>query len=348
MNLKWFCWAWLMIALAACSAGGERTATPTSAAQPGATQTAATAALPGASPLPAPTIQPTPAQGKVILVAPPDLGAAAAEAARAALADLAAAAKLALETRPALRPDEIKPEFKILVFLQAPPDLPALLAAAPQAQFAVVAGSDLEAKGNLSVIRQREELRTFLGGYIITLVASDWRSIGLLPDSPAELQDAFLNGGRYWCGRCVPINGPVVLFPLVATQPAGADPAGWQSALAAQQKNVLQAVYLSPQAYSPGLLKALFAQKLILVGTQTPGDEIRPRWVATLGFDLVPALKKLWPGLAANQGGQSADASLAWSDVNEAYFTAGKQRLAQQTLAGLLDGSIGVFSVTGK
>ncbi len=242
----------------------------------------------------------------------------------------------------------MKPEFKIVVFLQAPPDLAALLAAAPQTQFVVVAGSSLEAKGNLSVIRQREEFRSFLAGYITILVAPDWRALGLMPDAPAQLQDAFLNGSRFWCGRCIPLHGPVVLFPVVSALPGGTAVGDWQKAVATQQKNVIEAVYISPEAHSADLVKALFTQKLILVGSKPPAAEVAPLWAATLSFDPIPALQKLWPNLVSAKGGQAADASLAWSSVNEDWFTPGKQRLAQEMLAGLLDGTVSPFSVPAQ
>ncbi len=331
--------------LAACSTGGG---TPTATLPVASPTTATTPATAAASPTAAPSPTSLTLPGKVLLVAPPEAGTALAASARAALTDLTTAAKLAFETRPALLPEELKPEFKIVVLLQAPQNLPALLAAAPQTQFVVLGSGELEAKGNLSVIRQREEVRTFMGGYIITLVASDWRSLGLVPDAPAQLQDAFVNGGRYWCGRCVPLYPPVVLFPLVVVQPAATGAAGWQSALSQQKKSLPQAVYLSPAAQSPELVKALFAQKLVMLGTQSPAAEIRPLWAATLRFDPLVALQKLWPGLLAGKGAQSAEAGLSWTDVNDTIFTEGRQRLAQTTLAGVLDGSIGVYSVPDK
>lgn len=296
-----------------------------------------------ASPSPAPvaTLLPTPGQNMVILVAPPEAGPLMAQA----LTALAASTHWAFETRPTLTAAELKPEFKIVVFLQTPPDLPAWLAAAPQTQFVVTGGSELEAKANLSVIRQREEFRSFMAGYITVLVAPDWRGLGLMPAAPAQLVDAFINGGRFWCGRCIPIHGPVVLFPLVSALPAGTALADWQKAVSTQQKNVIESIYISPEAYSLELVKSLFTQKLILVGSQPPAAEITPLWAATLSFDPVPALQKIWPDLAAAKGGQTADASLAWSSVNEDWFSVGKQRLAQDILTSLLNGTIGPFSV---
>lgn len=334
----------LAMFLSACGAG--QTAVPT-AAPTHSVSTAVAATMAALSPTPpAPTPAPTPGQGKVLLVA---RGAdPLAQALSAALKDLAAGSKWALETRPALAKAEVQPDWKVVVFLEPPANLAELQSAAPQAQFVVLGGSELEAKGSLSVIRQREEFRAFLAGFITTLVAGDWRSLGLLANAPANLQDAFLNGGRYWCGRCIPVHGPVVLFPLVSALAPGAAAGEWQSAVTAQQKNVLESVYLSPGAYSPELAKALFTQKLVLVGSAYPGDEYSRLWAATLGFDPIPGLKKIWPEVAAGKGGQSADASLAWSHVNEDLFTVGKQRLAQDALTGLLDGTISPFSVAAQ
>ena len=50
----------------------------------------------------------------------------------------------------------------------------------------------------------------------------------------------------------------------------------------------------------------------------------------------------------AGKGGQSANASVAWTDVNETFFSPGRQRLAKEVLAGLLDGTINPFSVPDK
>jgi len=337
--------------LAACSAGGDSTPSLTLTPAPSAE---VTAGVPTASLEPAATKVPTQVQGKVILVAPSQAGALGS-----ALAGLAQDSGLAFEIRPALRPEEIQAEVRLVIMLQALDDLAALTAAAPQTQFLVVTqggppgagGSDLQAAGNLSVIRQLEVQRTFMAGYITTIIAPDWRAAGLLPDAPADLQDAFINGGRYWCGRCIPVYAPLVLFPLAGTQPAGTDAAGWQSTLQELQQKVLEAVYISPAADSSDLLQAIAGQKLIMVGTQLPegaSPEVKAAWAVTLSFDPLPAIQKMWPDLAAGKGGQTADASLNWTDVNADIFTVGKQRLAQEALDGLLDGTIGPLSVPAE
>jgi hypothetical protein len=317
------------------SACGGSTSTPVVAE---ATVTAAAPTRPAATLAPTLAPTPVPAQGKVVLVAPEG-----EKTVRAALQSLVAEAKLAFEARSALKKEDLRPEWKIVVLLQAPDDLPGLLSAAPATQFLLL--GDAQPAANLSVIRQDELQRAFVAGYITALVAPDWRAGGLLPADPATLVDAFVNGGRYWCGRCIPHYAPLVLFPIAVTQPAGAALTGWQDALNQMNKSILQAVYASPQASTPELLKAMVNQNLIVVGTSTPTSEVQGRYATSVVFDPLPALKKLWPDLLAGKGGAQAPATLTWADVNEAYFTPGKQRLALEVTAGLADGTIGPLSV---
>lgn len=139
-----------------------------------------------------------------------------------------------------------------------------------------------------------------------------------------------------------------MLFPLTGAQPAGAAPGAWQSTVQQMQKNVIEAVYLSPAAHSADLLQSLAAQKMILVGTLAPPAEAKSRWAATLTFDSSVAIARLAPDLLAGKGGQSATAALRWTEVNPDLFTVGKQRLAQAVLDGLVKGEIAPLSVPEK
>ncbi|HSM25139.1 MAG TPA: hypothetical protein VK856_09775, partial [Anaerolineaceae bacterium] len=59
----------------------------------------------------------------------------------------------------------------------------------------------------------------FLAGYLSALITNDWRVGGLLPDNQYNNTDAskiFQNGMIYLCGRCTPVFGPIVKFPVTA------------------------------------------------------------------------------------------------------------------------------------
>lgn len=287
-------------------------------------------------------LTPTPAPGKVLFVAPDP---AAAAAIQAGVSKLAAASQFTLESVNSLQPANLSPEVRIVVLLSAPDNLNDLLAAAPRVQFVVVGVTGLETHPNLSVITSQPEQVAYVAGFIATIISGDWRSAGLLPDTPATIQDAFLNGGRYFCGRCVPIHGPIVLFPLAAALPAGSSLAAWQDAVTQLQTKILQTVYVDPSISSPDLLKLLADQHLLLVGGQSPSQGLRSLWVATVSSDLLAPLTALWPDLVAGNGGKSMPAALLVSDINPDYLTLGKQRLMQDVITGLQTGTLGPLTV---
>ena len=166
-----------------------------------------------------------------------------------------------------------------------------------------------------------------------------------MPDSPATLQDAFLNGGRYFCGRCIPIHGPIVAFPLSAALPATSNLADWTTAVVQLQTKILQTVYVDPSISSPDLLSLLAKQNLALVGGQKPTSDLSSQWVATVTSDVLTPLARLWPDLVAGKGSQSVPAALVVTDINPSLLSPGKQRLMQDVITGLQDGTIGPLTV---
>lgn len=179
-------------------------------------------ATPATTPTSTPEPSPTPQPGKALLYAPVGFDV---QAVQSLLTEQIAQAGLTLETvtEP---PTGLGQEVKLVVMLTPPANLADLLSAAPQAQFVVVSGADLPPAGNLSVIRQRQEYQAFLGGFLSTLLSTDWRAAALVPaDGPlgTNLQDAFVNGGRYFCGACAPGWPLGVYFPQVSALPAASD-----------------------------------------------------------------------------------------------------------------------------
>ncbi len=319
-----------IILVAAC------TAVPTASVTP-------TVGAPTASPVPptAPVPTGTPVPGKVLFYASSSEGTQAA-ALRDPVSQLASGSNLLLEDRTTLAAADLGPDVRIAVLLSVPPDLDALLSAAPEVQFVALGAAveDLEPKANLSIIQAQPEQAAFLAGFITTIISSDWRSAALLPDTPATLAEAFQNGGRYYCGYCSSRHGPVTLFPLVTALPAGSALSAWQDGLAQMQQKLLETLYIDPTISSPELLAAVSGQALALVGGVTPSEDLRSRWAVTVGADLVAPLKALWPDLVSGASGKSLPAALQLSDINEDLFTPGKQRLAQDVIAGLQDGTI--------
>ncbi len=323
-----------ILLLAACTASPTGSVTPTAGAP-------TASAVPPTVPVPTAT----PAPGKVLFVAA-DVGSAPAAALRDEVAQLASGSHLIVEDRATLGTADLGPDVRVAVLLSIPQDLDALLAAAPGVQFVAVgaAAGGLETRPNLSLIQPQPEQSAFLAGFIATIISSDWRSAALLPDTPATLAEAFQNGGRYYCGYCSSRHGPVTLFPLVTALPAGSALSAWQDGLAQMQQKLLETLYIDPTISSPELLAAISSQALVLVGGVAPAEDLRSRWAVTVGADLGASLKTLWPDLVTGAGGKNLPAALQLSDINEDLFTPGKQRLAQDVISGLQDGTIAPLS----
>jgi hypothetical protein len=338
--------ALLMITLLAAGCAPQAASSPTitsTAAQP----TQVVSVPPTATPEPSPTPQP----GKVILSAPVGTDP---KVAQAVVAELSSAAGLTLETLNDLQPAGISSEVRIIVLLAAPGNLNDLLNAAPQAQFIVISGSDIPAAANLTVIRWKPENQAFLGGFISVLLSSDWRAGGLIPsDGPlgAGLQQAFENGGHYFCGPCGPGWPLGVYYPQTAPLPAASDGPAWQAAAAGLfDTQKAEVYYLSSEAYKQEIFDYLQGRSqngktLLLVGSQTPPDSLHDQWAATVGFDTLASLRQAWPGVLAGKGGAVIEAPLTLSDVNAANLGEGRQRLVNELMIELQAGKIYPFTL---
>lgn len=300
-------------------------------------------------PTPTPTVVPTPEftatplPGEVLLVTQgvtdPDLFSAAQET----LNRLATGSGLILVVKESVTSDEIPPQVVIAVFLATPPDLAALTTGASQTQFVVVSPVELPVAPNLSVILANPENLNFLAGYTAILLSNDWRAGGLLPGGIPEanlLQQAFLNGGAYFCGTCSPIYPPYLNFPIQTALPPGSDPNAWigmANQLMAYRLNVM---YVSPEAASPELYDFLVSQKLVLLGTGTPPESAATRYAGSVIQDPIPPIETLWPDLIAGIGGKTMNADLLFTKVNPTLLTEGLQRQAEEVISQLREGLI--------
>lgn len=327
--------------LAACGAASPSAATPTQAAiTQGAPELTATSAP-----------SPTPLPGKVILLETDGIDA---QPVQALLAELSAPAGWVVETRPALQPAEIPAEAKVVVMLAPAANYAELAAAAPQAQFIIFSPGDLPAAANLTVIRQRAENQAFLAGFISALIAQDYRAAGLLPADGllgGLLQEAFVNGGRYFCGVCAPGWPLRTYYPVVAALPAASDGPSWQAAAAGIFDNQkAQVYYLAPEAARPEVVdylrdKVQVDRTVVIVGAQPPIDALIAQWAASVRFDDLSALRQAWPDVAAGKGGAVVEDPLLIDNVNPDLLSPGRMRLVNELLDEIKAGRISPYSI---
>ncbi len=342
-----FAWLWVLILLAGCSTAPQISPTPT------LPLASATPTLPTATATPEISPTPTPLPGKVLLVT----GASdpsTIDSWKKAVQDLASPSGWQVQSQAEMTAADVSDALSVVVFLSPPADLPALTGAAPQAQFVLLSSADVQAMDNLSVIRQRAEYQAFTAGFIVELLSTDWRGAGLLPSDSAlgnGLQDAFVNGGHYFCGVCAPGWPLREYYPQVSAQLAAADGATWQSGIASlfDQKKI-DAIYLSPEAQRSEVIQAIAGKDqagtpLRVVGTGEVPAELKSQWAVSVRFDALSPLTKLWPDLVAGKGAQQLDAPLKLDQINPATLGEGKQRLVNDMLTDLLAGKINPFSV---
>lgn len=318
---SWFLLLGLLVLVMLAACGGkapEPTATPTLPPMPTDT--------------PAPTATPLP--NKIALIAPPEIAAEQSLTVQAALNELAAPAGLVVETLPEIQPADLtNGGWKMAFFLTAPANLTDLLNAAPQVQFVVVSSTELPAAANLTTVLTSPENEAFLAGFLSVVTANDWRAAGLFPadgNGPAR-QAAYLNGGHYFCGICNPFYPPAVRFPLSYALPVSAGAGEWQAVTDELSKNVVNLMYVSPEAASRDLLVYLASKNMMLVGSQTPPEELKPYWVATIHQNVAASFKEIFPALLEGKSGQMVNAALELTDVNEGLISPGKLKLVNQT-----------------
>jgi hypothetical protein len=232
----------------------------------------------------------------------------------------------------------------VIIWLGDPAAARPLADAAPQVRVIAFTSQAAEASAKLSWIVSDTDQQAFAAGYITMLVTEDWRAGGLLPAEPASWTEAFLNGGRYLCGRCIPLYAPIVEFPVATTLPGGANTSQSLEALNALNKQYyLDTVFIHPQISSDELLNQLAGQKTVFVGLQSPPVSLKAQWAASVVMDLPAALRLAWP--QADTPGAVFTAPLVLQDINSDILTEGKQKLLNQVLQDLQNGLISPLSV---
>jgi len=318
------------------------------------TDTAAVPTEPDATVTPTLTPTSTPQPGKVLLVVSDDSDPQQVEDVQAILEELAFPLGWVFERRAGIEVSELGPELRVVIFLAAPANLGELTSAAQQTQFVVVSPMEVQTGNNLSAIRLRIENQAFLSGFVSVLLSTDYRSAGLLPmDGPlgADLKDAFINGGQYYCGACAPGWPLYEYYPQVPDLPGSSDGPTWQAAAADLFDNKkVEAYYLAPEAVKPEVIQYLmgrnqFGVTVTVVGAGDPPEELKSQWAVSVRLDVAEALRTLWPEVSSGKGGMTADTPLVLTDLNEDNLGAGRVRLVEELMIEMSAGRVHPFSV---
>ncbi|MCD6577810.1 MAG: hypothetical protein J7K66_07370 [Anaerolineaceae bacterium] len=272
---------------------------------------------------------PTIAPDRVVLVASASTSTNELTEAQSLIAELAAGSGLEYETRQEIFANEITPDIRIVIFLEQPENLGSLAANAPATQFVAISDQNWSPPTNGTIIFKDKGQIAFLAGYLSALVAPNFRVGGLQISEDVEFNQAFNNGVSYYCGLCAAVVYPLNTYPVFAQQPMNSSPAAWQSAFNEINANKVNVLFLPGEAASAELGTYLAGMDVAIIGNQTPPEELRPKWAATISFDGLSPLREIWNNLLEGQGGKVVNASFKISDVNYVRISDGLVGLSQ-------------------
>jgi hypothetical protein len=328
----------LVILLSACSSLPTPKITPTVTSQPASTLAAT------------PTLNPTatPAPPVAVLLASPAADQALVKQLQTALNDVITIAGLRWQVQQQLAANALEPELRLVVAVPPDPGLAALIAAAPHTQFLTVGIRGLEPAPNLTTIGadgNRPDQQGFIAGVIAAMLSDEWRVGVISMADTAEgkaARSGFLNGAVYFCGLCRPSRPPFYEYPMYIELPSTATSAEWQEAANFMVDHVVQTVYVYPGAGDESMFTILEDAKINIISSGEPPQGANSSWVVSLNTDLVALVQSQVASLldGSQTGGQALTTPIQFSQVNQAIFTPGKQRLAQQVLEDLQSGFI--------
>jgi hypothetical protein len=292
-----------------------------------------------------------------VLLAPPGSDTAQVQAFQSALNEPITAAGLRWQVRPSLSRDDFTPELRLVIVLPPDPGVAALAGSAPNTLFLSVAIPGVEPAANLSVISassERSDQQGFIAGVIAAMITPDWRIgvIGLRENVASKAaENAFINGGTYFCGLCLQAYPPFYDYPTVVNLPATASSAEWREIGNFMVDHMVQTVYVVPGAGDSGMFDVLAQANVNVIGENLPSEALRTHWVVSLRpAEILPVVSELLPDLLNGKAGVKVAMPLTLLEANPALFSPGRQHLAQETLDELLAGFIdtGVDLATGE
>ncbi|MBL7162881.1 MAG: hypothetical protein ISS57_09770 [Anaerolineales bacterium] len=330
-------WILIMLLIAGCSAAGGVT-------NPTETSTVVSPTSPPTETF-VPTATSLPPVG--VLLASPEADPELVDALQNSLSQSIPEAGLRFQVRPSLSPEIIAAEdIHWVIALPPAPGLGDLVSSSPEARFLAVGVEGLESAPNLSMIGAegaRLDQQGFIAGYMAALITPDWR-VGVISVADSEAgqlaRRSFITGAKFYCGFCSPTYPPFFEYPLYIQLNAGADAVEWQAAADFLLQRGVSTFYVVPGAGDDTLLGYLARSGVNMIGGETPPENVRESWVATVDFSDLEAFYSFWPEFVAGADGQSVSVPIGISDINSSLLSPGKQRLVEEVLVDIQAGFI--------
>lgn len=204
---------------------------------------------------------------------------------------------------------------------------------------------------NFTFIQASKAEQLFISAYLAALVTEDWRVGGLLPEQDSNNTPAstiFKNGVVYLCGRCTPVYGPIVNFPVTATLSSPEDTERTMQALGEISTNRLNSVYI-PGDYLYNDLVILLRQNEVTIFSDFVPQSGMEDWV---DYSINNNLIDLLIGILNNPVfGDSSQNSLKVNYEINAYsdeIPAGRQTFLLEMIEKVQSGLISPYTVNGE
>lgn len=299
------------------------------------------------TPIPLPTLSPTPVIPLAVLIIPADLDQETADLYEKTVYDLAQGSGMRFQVRNDFTAADLEPGLKIVIALSKDPGIAALAAAAPQVQFLAINIPNITPGGNISMLGNgsQGDVAAFLAGYTAALITDDYRVGMIIPkdnNAAAQALNAFANGMALECGVCRPFYVYPWTYPQYVAIPAEEDKKNYNAyADILLIKYKVQTVYIYPDVYTDDLATYIGTTGASLIGTVSPASK-PAGWVMTIQPDIIKAIQDAWPQLINGQGGVTVQSPLGLADVDPTLLSPGKQRLVEEKLHGIEDGTIAI------
>lgn len=202
---------------------------------------------------------------------------------------------------------------------------------------------------NYTFIQVSKAKQIFLAGYFAALITDDWRVGGLLPKQTINNTDTstiFSNGVTYLCGRCVPVYGPIVNFPVTATLSVPEDTAATMQSLGEISSNRINSLFI-PGEYLYDDLVILLRQNEVTIISDAASKNMNSDWV---DYVVTNNLSDLLVDILSTESG-FADSNeelvvdyLVQSNLEE--IPLGRKNFLQETIENLKSGLISPYEIS--
>ncbi len=214
----------------------------------------------------------------------------------------------------------------------------------------IIVGEDLldEPIENSLFIQASKAKQIFIAGFLAALITDDWRVGGLLPDEQLKNTAAstvFKNGVLYLCGRCTPVYGPIVNFPVTAILSSPEDTERTMQAFGEISSNRLNSVFI-PGNYLYDDLVILLRQNEVTIFSDTNFESANSDWV---DYSVTNNLSEIIIGILtedANQAGINESMSVEYSiQSNSKEISLGRANFLQEMIDNLQSGLISPYEI---